>query len=134
MIHNLLTFGLINSIKIKVINMIRLKLTSTKSLVMLGLVLAMGSCKKPASFFSTSTGDPNRKTVVKIKDAGDIVVKALDVTPTSEDIVLVELSRDPNSQADLNQALTVKLVKKPSLIAAYNTANGTGYVELPTSS
>jgi hypothetical protein len=114
--------------------MISLKLTSRRSMVMLVLVLALGSCKKPASFFSTSTGDPNRKTVVKIKDAGDIVVKALNVSPTSEDIVLVELSRDPNSQADLNQPLTVKLVKKPSLIADYNTANGTGYVELPTSS
>jgi hypothetical protein len=101
---------------------------------MLGLVLALGSCKKPASFFSTTTGDPNRKTVVKIKDAGDIIVKALDVDPTIEDLVLIELSRDPNSQADLNQPLTVKLVLKPSLIADYNTANGTGYVVLPTSS
>jgi Domain of unknown function (DUF1735) len=114
--------------------MISLKITSTKVLVTLGVVLALGSCNKPASFFSTSTGDPNRKTVVKIKDAGDIVVKALDLAPITEDIVLIELSRDPNSQADLNQPLTVKLVSQPSLIADYNTANGTNYIELPTSS
>ena len=114
--------------------MISLKIISSKALVMFALLLALGSCKKPASFFSTSTGDPNRKTVVKILDAGDIVVKALDLAPATEDIVLIELSRDPNSQTDLNQPLTVKLVKQPSLIADYNTANGTGYVELPASS
>ena len=46
--------------------MISSKLTSIKSWRCWGLVLAMGSCNKPASFFSTSTGDPNRKTVRKI--------------------------------------------------------------------
>ena len=108
-----------------------IRFSSMPLLLILAFSLAILSCNKPAAFFNTDTGDQNRKAVVKIKDGGDILVIALDAVPTIETFLLIEISRDPNSETDLNQPLTVKLKKDPALITAYNTANGTSYVELP---
>lgn len=110
-----------------------LKLSAITPVLLLLIILA--GCKKPTPFFdeiNTGSDDANRKAVVKLVNAeNDINVIALDVTPTLEDVALIEITRDPNSQADANQPLTVKLAKKSSLITDYNTANGTGFIELP---
>lgn len=113
-----------------------LKLTATTAMLALLLIMVIDGCKKPVEFFdriNTGSGDANRKVVVKFRDAvaGDIILRVRDVTPTSEQFVLIELSRDASSAADLNKALTVKLTKNPTLIANYNSANGTSYIELP---
>jgi hypothetical protein len=79
--------------------------------------------------------EPNRQTIVKIKDAeNDVTQKARDVLPTIDEFILIDLRRDPTQSADLNQPLTVKLVKDVALITAYNTANGTTFIELPAAS
>jgi hypothetical protein len=99
------------------------------------LLIILAGCKKPTPFFdeiNTGSNDANRKAVVKfVGGENDINVFALDVVPTLEDFVLIQITRDPNSQADVNQPLTVKLAKKSSLITDYNTANGTTFIELP---
>ena len=115
-----------------------LKLTATAAILAFLLVMVIDGCKKPKEFFdriNTGSGDENRKTVVKFVGGDqDIILRTRDVTPTVETFVLIELSRDASSVADLNKPLTVKLVKNVTLIADYNSANGTSYVELPQSS
>jgi len=97
---------------------------------LLVLVVLITSCEKTEVKY-----EPDRKTIVKIKDAeNDITQKARDVLPTIDEFILIDVRRDPTQQSDLNQPLTVKLVKDPSLIAAYNTAHGTSFVELPSAS
>jgi hypothetical protein len=112
-----------------------LKITVSSLTLVLLLIMGLGSCKKPAEFFdkiNTGSGDANRKTIVKIVGGeNDINLISLDITPTIEEIVLIELQRDANSEADLGSALTVKLVKNATLIADYNTTNGTSLIELP---
>jgi hypothetical protein len=113
-----------------------LKITVTSLTLMLLLIMGLDSCKKPAEFFdqiNPGSGDKNRKTTVKIAGAeNDINIVALNVTPTIEEIVLIELTRDASTEADLGSALTVKLVKNATLIADYNTTNGTSLIELPS--
>lgn len=97
---------------------------------LLVLVVLISSCEK-----TEVTYEPDRKTVVKIKDAeNDITQKARDVLPTVDEFILIDVRRDPTKPSDLNQPLTVKLQKDASLIASYNTAHGTTFVELPSAS
>jgi hypothetical protein len=97
---------------------------------LLVLVVLITSCEKTEVNY-----EPDRKTVVKIKDAeNDITQKARDVLPTVDEFILIDVRRDPTRESDLNQPLTVKLVKDASIIAAYNTAHGTSFVELPAAS
>ena len=110
----------------------------TKSFIKIFSVLALGiaftGCVKKDTFFSYDQSTPNRKQVVKIANGGgDIVVIARDVNPTIDTFGVIDLRREPNDNAQLNTALTVKLVKDPTLISDYNTANGTAFVELPAS-
>src|SRR6185503_14924795 len=95
---------------------------------LLVLVVLITSCEKTEVKY-----EPDRKTVVKIKDAeNEITQKARDVLPTVDEFILIDVRRDPTQQSDLNQPLTVKLQKDASLIAGYNTAHGTSFVELPS--
>jgi hypothetical protein len=99
------------------------------------MLTSLFSCVKNDDFFGDKDAASTRKAIVRIKDAeNDITTKARDVSPTIDEFVLIELRRDANDESDLNQPLTVSLVKNSSLITAYNTANGTNYVELPASS
>lgn len=95
---------------------------------LLVLVILISSCEKTEIKY-----EPNRKTIVKIKDAeNEVTQKARDVLPTIDEFILIDVRRNPTSPTDLNQPLTVKLVKDASLITAYNTAHGTSFVELPS--
>lgn len=97
---------------------------------LLVLVVLITSCEKTEINY-----EPDRKTIVKIKDAeNEVTQKARDVLPTIDEFILIDLRRSPTRESDLNQPLTVKLQKDASLIAAYNTAHGTSFVELPSAS
>ena len=97
---------------------------------LLVLVVLITSCEKTEINY-----EPDRKTIVKIKDAeNEVTQKARDVLPTIDEFILIDVRRSPTRESDLNQPLTVKLQKDASLIAAYNTAHGTTLVELPSAS
>src|SRR5206468_1080379 len=71
---------------------------------------------------------------VKISGAGgDIIQIARDVNPAIDTFAVIDLRREPNDQAQLNQPLTVKLIPDASAIDTYNSQNGTSYVLLPDS-
>jgi hypothetical protein len=95
------------------------------------VVASFTSCVKKDNYFSYDTSTPNRKQTIKIANASDIVTIARDVNPMIDTFEVIDLRRAPNDNAQLNQPLTVKLVKNPTLISDYNTANGTSFVELP---
>jgi hypothetical protein len=100
-------------------------------------VMAVGllqSCvKKDATYDVNAGGESARKQEVYIVGAGDIQTIARNVSPTLDTFQVIDLRRSPNDNAQLNQPLSVKLALKASLIDDYNTANGTGFVALPSS-
>jgi hypothetical protein len=98
------------------------------------LTIAIAGCVKKDAYYKENTTETNRKQTVQLTGASDIITFARDVKPTKDTFVLIDVRRYPNSNADLNQPLTVKLTKNSGLIDAYNTANGTGYIELPANS
>ncbi|MDQ6609808.1 MAG: DUF1735 domain-containing protein [Bacteroidota bacterium] len=115
--------------------MIRIK----KNLLIASLVfvatVVLFSCVKEKTFFPTATGDASRKQIVTVT-GGDvpIVVIARNVSPSIDSFVLIEIRRNPSTQAELNSPLTVKITKNDALRTAYNTKNGTSYVDLPAGS
>ena len=111
------------------------KFSVLRIIVLITLLTGSFSCVKKDNFFGPDNNTSTRKSIVRIKDAeNSITSKARDVSPTIDQFVLIELRRDANDESDLNQPLTVSLVKNAALITSYNTANGTSYVELPSSS
>lgn len=107
-----------------------MKIIKSNIIWVLFLAVLITSCEKTSVKY-----EPNRQTVVRIKDAeNDITQKARDVLPTLDEFILIDLRRDPTKPVDLDQSLTVKLQKDATLIDAYNTANGTSFVELPSAS
>lgn len=96
------------------------------------LMVVAVSCVKKDDFYKKNTDETSRKQTVQIAGADDIITFARDVKATKDTFILIDVRRYPNTADELNQPLTVKLVKNPGLIDAYNTANGTGYIELPT--
>jgi len=102
------------------------------SFLFVSVALVLASCVKKDDMYDETTSEPNRKQIVQLYGAdNDINLYALNVTPTLEDFVLIEVARYPNSEADAKQPLTIKLNKTSTLITDYNTANGTSYIELP---
>src|SRR5689334_4299169 len=108
--------------------------TIIKVFSLIGMVVILTACVKKDNYFSYDQSTPNRKETIKIANADDIVTIARDVNPTIDTFDVIDIRRAPNNNAELNQALTVKLVKNSTLISDYNTANGTSFVELPASS
>jgi len=98
------------------------------------LATAFAGCVKKDDYYKKDTDESSRKQVVQITGASDIIQYSRDVKTTNDTFVLIDIRRFPNTEAELNQPLTVKLVKNTALITAYNTANNTGYIELPTNS
>lgn len=62
----------------------------------------------------------------------DINIFGVDLLPGDKTSDFVEIIRDVTSQSELNTAATVKLKVDDALITAYNTANKTTFVPLPT--
>jgi len=92
------------------------------------------SCVKKDDMYKENTDESARKQVLKLMGSPDLVAYARDVKPTPDTFVLIDLRRYPNTEADLNQPLTVKLKSSPDLIIGYDTTNGVNLVELPASS
>ena len=100
--------------------------------VMLALIFA--GCIKKDDYYKKDTDESSRRQVVQIIGAEDIITIARDIKSTNDTFALIDLRRYPNNEAELNQPLTVKLTRNPTLIADYNTTNGTTLIELPTNS
>ncbi len=111
-----------------------MKKTFINILPILLVAMSLTSCIEKDNYFSYDQSSPSRKQVVKIANGGDLVTIARDVSPTIDTFQVIDIRREPNSASELNQPLTVKLVKNPAIISDYNTANGTSFVELPPSS
>jgi Domain of unknown function (DUF1735) len=98
--------------------------------VLLLVVLAASSCVKNNGYADT-INDPGQY-VADISEAGaeDLVALALNSLPASEDVILCQVRI--GSKAVPNKPFVIKLVPNPTLIADYNTAHGTSYVNLPS--
>jgi len=104
------------------------------SFLFLLLTTVFVSCVKKDDMYKENSNDAGRKEVLQLMGAGDVTQFARDVKPTNDTFVLIDLRRYPNSEAELNQPLTVKLQSDPSLIDTFNSQNGTSFVELPAGS
>lgn len=92
-------------------------------------VLAVAfSCKKPGVDPISNEG----QTIVKLAES-DYQLVALDLVNTSQTFS-VDLRRDVPNESELNKPLTVVLTLDPAVLTAFNTANNTGYIQLPASS
>jgi hypothetical protein len=88
-------------------------------------LLVLAGCIKDDSFFSTDTSEFSRKQIVKIAGGGeDVQIISRDENPVNDEFQLIELTREPNNEGELNQPLTVKLALDPALIPE-------GYEALP---
>jgi hypothetical protein len=88
-------------------------------------LLTLAGCIKDDSFFPTDTKEYNRRQIVKITGGGeDIQIVSRDEDPVNDEFQLIELTREPNNESELNQTLTVKLALDPTLIPE-------GYEALP---
>lgn len=81
-----------------------------------------------------SMGDAGQ-TLIKITPTSGFSVAALSPVSTAQVLPLFELRRDVNSQAALNTQTTVELIfdTDTAILKAYNTANETSFIPLPTS-
>lgn len=115
--------------------MINLKKYTGMLLAVAGLTAIVSGCVKDTEFFESSDDEFGRRQTVRIADGGADAVqqRARDLAPTIDTFLLLEVRRSPNSEAELNQPLTVKVVRDTSIIGKYNRAHGGSYVELPTS-
>lgn len=102
------------------------------SFLFLLLTTVLVSCVKKDDMYKKTSDESARKEVVQITGADDIIQYSRDVKPVNDTFILIDLRRYPNTEAELNQPLTVKLQLNPQLIDNYNTANGTAFVELPS--
>jgi len=104
------------------------------SVLFLLLVTIVVSCVKKDDMYKKTSDEAGRKEVVQINGADDIIQYSRDVKPTNDTFILIDLRRYPNDEAQLNQPLTVKLQLNPQLIADYDSANQTSFIELPSNS
>jgi hypothetical protein len=79
---------------------------------------------------SQTMGDAGQ-TLVKLYPGGFKLV-AFDAKSISQSALLFEVRRDVNNEAALNSTTTVELTLDQAVLDAYNTANGTHFVLLPT--
>jgi len=109
---------------------------NTMRLTYFSLLVAtvVASCVKKDDMYKENSDESSRKEVVQINGADDIIQYSRDSKPTNDTFILIDLRRYPNTEAELNQPLTVKLQLNPQLIDDYNTNNLTSFVELPSNS
>jgi hypothetical protein len=102
-----------------------------KSLKLFALVAAavslFAACDK-------NTGSLNGagQTIVKLPEgAEEKVARALDFKSGFVPIVLLDVRRDAPNSGELNKTITVKIKNDPTILAAYNSAHGTSFQQLP---
>jgi len=93
------------------------------SFLFLLLAAAVVSCVKKDDYYKKDTTESSRKQVLKLMGAPDLVAFARDVKSTNDTFVLIDLRRYPNTEANLNQPLPLKLQRNLLLINANITAN-----------
>jgi len=98
------------------------------------LATVFASCVKKDDMYKEASDETARKQVLQLMGSPDLVAYARDVKPTRDTFVLIDLRRYPNTEAELNQPLTVKLTSNPDLIIGYDTTNGANLIELPAAS
>ncbi len=95
----------------------------TKTLLFLTIIVMGASCIKEVDYNEGITN--NEKTLIKLPQASEALwAFALDAKPGIISLDVLEVRRDAISNADLNQALKVKIAPNNTAIANYNTANG----------
>jgi uncharacterized protein DUF1735 len=104
------------------------------SFLFLLLATAFVGCVKKDDMYKKTSDESARKQVLLLMGSPDLVAYARDVKPTLDTFVLIDLRRYPNTEAELNQPLTVKLKSSPDLIIGYDTTNQVNLIELPASS
>jgi len=98
------------------------------------LAMVFASCVKKDDMYKEASDETARKQVLQLMGSPDLVAYARDVKPTLDTFVLIDLRRYPNTEADLNQPLTVKLQSNPTLIDDYDSTNQASLIELPAGS
>jgi len=98
------------------------------------LATVLASCVKKDDMYKEASDETARKQVLQLMGSPDLVAYARDVKPTLDTFVLIDLRRYPNTEADLNQPLTVKLQSNPTLIDDYDSTNQASLIELPAGS
>jgi hypothetical protein len=95
------------------------------------VVLVATSCVKNNGY--SDTIDDAGQYIADISEAGaeELNALALNAVPAQENVTLCQVRI--GSKTVPNKAFTIKLKSNPTLIADYNTNNGTSYVELPAS-
>src|ERR1700674_1749936 len=95
-------------------------------LIILSVLMLAGSCKKD----DVNAGKPNNETtIVKLPQAtNDINLVAIDAKPGVIEVAVFEIRRDVKTEADLQKTMVVKIAPDPTLIADYNSNNGTNFV------
>jgi hypothetical protein len=96
------------------------------------IATVFASCVKKDDMYKETTDETARKEVVQINGADDIIQYSRDSKPTNDTFILIDLRRYPNTEAELNQPLTVKLQLNPQLIADYDSANQVYFIEMPS--
>lgn len=93
----------------------------------------LAGCVKDTEFFEDDDNEFARKQTILIVDAeaGEVIQRARNVSPTIDTFLLLELRRNPGNEAELNQAVKAKVVRDTSIIGRYNRAHGSSFVELP---
>lgn len=80
----------------------------------------------------TQTMGDAGQTLIKMLPSGFNLIP-LDAETSTQISVMFEIRRDVPSEAALNKTTTVVLQKDDALLTAYNTANHTDFIPLPTS-
>lgn len=88
------------------------------------------ACKKGEDI--TDLDDKGNTFIKLLGGGGDPVVKAMDVDPAIETINVLDVRRDANSNAMLNQPATITITNTQAFLDTFNTHNGTNYEILPT--
>ena len=87
------------------------------------------ACKKGEDIIEL--GDKGNTFIKLLGGGGDPVVKAMDVDPAIETINILDVRRDANSNAMLNQPATITITNTQAFLDTFNTHNGTKYKILP---
>lgn len=91
-------------------------------------VLLLNSCEKVVT--PEPMGDAGQ-TLVKLFPA-DFKLVALDAVSTQQKALMFDVRRDAQSEAALNTSATAVLQLSDAILTAYNTANHTSFISLPS--